>query len=95
MDDDLQAQAKAFLLGAWCISKNEPKPSAVTLIRKYADTCSLNDIQLQEQLPRCVQFAESFAADIEHASGPERDAKRVYEQAAALLRAIEVSLKER
>ena len=78
------------------LSIGEPLHSLlISFIALRDQLSSLSDIQLQEQLPRCVQFAESFAADSEDTSGPARDAKRVYEQAAALLRVIEVSLKER
>ena len=88
--DDLRARAKALLRGACCFSKTEPKPTAVGLIRQYADNGRLTDTQVQEQLPQCVRFAETQATDRRDASGPASDVQCFYEQAAALLREIDV-----
>ena len=93
--DELRVRAMALLDGLCCFSPNEPFPTVVGLLQEYAASGELSEQQLLEQLPQCIRFAGSQALDLDFPEGSTRDAKRFYENAGTILRAIDLALMAR
>ena len=87
--DDLRSLAVTILRGSCCISKNEPRPTAVGLIRRYVDGETWDDPEVLNQLSRCLSFAQAEASGPEAVTGPGRDAQYFYSRAATILQRIQ------
>ena len=90
--DKLRTRAAALLKRPCCISKDEGRPAAADLIRRYANGEERDDPQFLDQLSRCLRYAQSIATGPEAATWPERDARSFYQRAAAMLEEIQIEL---
>ena len=90
--DDLHSRAVALLRRPCCSSRQEGSPTAVELIRRYVGGEPWDDVELRNQLSRCLRNAETMAKGPEGATGPERDARSFYQRAAAILQEIQAEV---
>jgi hypothetical protein len=87
---NLNSRASAFLRGPCCISRGDG--AIIELIRRYAAGEPWNDPELSGLLSTCLGTATSKGANAQAATGPERDARLFYQEAAAILKEIQAEV---
>lgn len=90
--NDLRSRAATLLRRPCCFSKDEPRPTAVAIVQRYADRENLADPDLPNQLSQCIRYAEARAAQLSDTTGSERDACYFYKRVGDLLREIRAEI---
>jgi hypothetical protein len=86
--EDLRSRAAALLEGPCCITRQEGRPNAVELIRRYVDGESWDDEELRAQLPVCLRIIQTIATGPTWPPALGGDAQLFYQRAAKILREI-------
>lgn len=90
--EDLRSRAAALLAGPCCISRQEGRPAAVHLIRRYVKGEPWDDEESRTQLSACLRIVQTLATRSSGPTGPERDAQLFYQQAATILLEIQAGV---